>query len=79
MVELTTDIDSKVERGIKFWEEQAEKEQELNEKYSNTEKNNEIKMGQQQENQYNTNIVDTKESKKAIKVENKAAKRERIY
>jgi len=70
MVELTTDIDSKVERGIKFWEEQAEKEQELN---------NEIKMGQQQENQYNTDIVETKERKKAIKAENKAQKRERIY
>lgn len=70
MVELTTDIDSKIQKGIKFWEEQAEKEQEIN---------NEVKMGQQQENQYNTDIVETKERKKAIKVENKAQKRERIY
>lgn len=77
MVELTTDIDSKVERGIKFWEEQAQKEQEINMEY--TEKQNKIKMGQQQENQYNTDIVETKERKKAIKQENKAAKRERIY
>lgn len=88
MVELTTDIDTKVERGIKFWEEQAEKELELNEKYSNTENNitesnitgsNKVKMGQQQKNQYNTDIVETKERKKAIKTESQAKKRERIY
>lgn len=77
MVELTTDIDSKVERGMKFWEEQAQKEQEMNMEY--TEKSNEIKLGQQQKNQYNTDIVETKERKKAIKEENKATKRERIY
>lgn len=77
MVELTTDIDGKIEKGIKFWEEQAKKEQEINMKY--TEKQNEVKIGQQQENQYNTDIVETKERKKAIKEENKAAKRERIY
>ena len=73
MVELTTDIDTKIDRGIKFWEEQAEKQQELKEK------NQEIKMGQQQENQYNTDIKETKARKDAIKTENKNAKRERIY
>lgn len=77
MVELTTDIDSKIEKGIKFWEEQAEKEQKLNMEY--TEKANEVKIGQEQKNQYNTDIVETKERKKAIKEENKATKRERIY
>ena len=66
MVELTTDIDTKIERGLKFWEEQAEKQQEL-------------KIGQQQENQYNTDITETKERKDAIKAENENAKRERIY
>ena len=74
MVELTTDIDTKIDRGIKFWEEQAEKEQEIK-----SNQNNELKMGQQQENQYNTDIVETKERKDAIKTENANAKRERIY
>ena len=74
MVELTTDIDTKVERGIKFWEDFAKKEQEIA-----NEGDNEVKIGQQQENQYNTDIVETKERKKAIKTENKAKKRERIY
>lgn len=74
MVELTTDIDTKVERGIKFWQEQTEKEQEINNK-----EQAEVKMGQQQENQYNTDIVETKARKDAIKVENKNEKRERIY
>ena len=73
MVELTTDIDTKIERGIKFWQEQAEKEQEIKSS------NDEIKMGQQQENQYNTDIVETKERKKVIKTESNAKKRERIY
>ena len=77
MVELTTDIDSKVERGIKFWEEQAKKEIELNSTVDGGK--TEVKIGQQQKNQYNTDIVETKERKKAIKEENKAAKRERIY
>lgn len=74
MVELTTDIDTKVDRGIKFWQEQAEKEKEMNSK-----DNTEVKMGQQQENQYNTDIVETKERKDAIKAENANVKRERIY
>lgn len=74
MVELTTDIDTKIERGIKFWEEQTEKEQEINSRQQEK-----IKMGQQQENQYNTDIVETKARKDAIKTENKQAKRERIY
>lgn len=74
MVELTTDIDTKVDRGIKFWQEQAEKEQEMNSK-----KDAEVKLGQQQENQYSTDITETKERKDAIKAENANAKRERIY
>lgn len=74
MVELTTDIDTKIDRGIKFWQEQTEKEQEINSRQQEK-----IKMGQQQENQYNTDIVETKTRKDAIKVENKNEKRERIY
>lgn len=98
MVELTTDIDTKIERGIKFWEEQAEKEIDRNAQRfgdntgGNTTGNagggntNSVKPGskgtvekQQQENQYNTDITETKERKKLIKKENNASKRERIY
>lgn len=79
MVELTTDVDTKIERGIKFWEEQTKKEIELNNRNTDTGNKTEIKTGQQQKNQYNTDIVETKERKKAIKTEGNAEKRERIY
>lgn len=74
MVEITTDVDSKVERGTKYWEEFAKKEQELK-----NAGNGEVKMGQQQKNQYNTDIVETKTRKDAIKQENNQKKRERVY
>lgn len=77
MVELTTDVDTKVERGIKFWEEQARKEKEINS--IGNDKNDDIKIGQVQKNQYNTDITETKTRKDAIKEENKKEKRERIY
>ena len=73
IVEITTDIDSKIERGRKYWEEQAEKENELKKSESD------IKLGQEQKNQYNTNLVETKEKKKIIKEESKAEKQERVY
>ena len=38
-----------------------------------------VKMGQQQENQYNTDVVETKRRKDAIKAEQGNKKRERIY
>ena len=38
-----------------------------------------IKLGQEQKNQYNTNLVETKEKKKIIKEEKKAEKQERVY
>ena len=73
IVEITTDIDSKIERGRKYWEEQAEKENELKKSESD------IKLGQEQKNQYNTNLIETKEKKKIIKEESKAEKQERVY
>ena len=87
IVEITTDVDGKVERGLKFWEEYAEKQQDIMNKYNNQEKDgfngeassSSVKMGQQQENQYNTDIVETKRRKDAIKVEQGNKKRERIY
>lgn len=95
MVELTTDIDTKIERGIKYWDEQAEKELDRNaERFGGNAGGSTIsgvgtkiaKPGskgtiekQQQENQYNTDIKETKERKKLIKKENNAQKRERIY
>lgn len=74
MVELTTDVDTKVERGRKYWEEQAEKEAEIN-----ADKKDEVKLGQEQKNQYNSVIVETKERKDVIKKEQGKEKRERIY
>lgn len=81
MVELTTDIDTKIERGMKFWEEQAKKEQEINSANSvnNNVSTEDVKLGQEQKNQYNTDIVETKERKKIIKKESNAQKRGRIY
>ena len=87
IVEMTTDVDGKVERGLKFWEEQAEIQQEIMHKYSEQTKqgsngeasSSSAKMGQQQENQYNTNITETKKRKDAIKQEQGNKKRERIY
>ena len=80
MVEITTDVDGKVERGIKFWKEYEENQLETQQKYSNkSNANNNYKSGQQQENQYNTDIEETKKRKDAIKQEQGNAKRERIY
>lgn len=79
IVEITTDVDTKIDRGIKFWQEQAEKEKQLNEKNTETEDNEEIKTGQQQKNQYNTNETETKVTKDNIKAEKQAEKRERVY
>ena len=88
IVEITTDVDGKVERGLKFWEEYAEKQQEIQNMYKENENNvgsngeassSSAKMGQQQENQYNTDIAETKKRKDAIKSEQGNKKRERIY
>lgn len=86
IVEITTDVDGKVERGIKFWEEYAEKQLEMQNTYrsENQTKDGEassssVKVGQQQENQYNTDITETKRRKDAIKQEQGNKKRERIY
>lgn len=78
MVGITTDVDSKVERGIKFWQEQAELEQER--QLDADTKRNEISVNkQQQANQYNTTIAETKVTKENIKQETEAKKRERVY
>ena len=86
IVEITTDVDGKVERGLKFWEEYAEKQQEIQNKYKDNTGNvggeassSSFKVGQQQENQYNTDIAETKKRKDAIKLEQGNKKRERIY
>ena len=88
IVEITTDVDGKVERGLKFWEEYAEKQQDIMNKYRDTQNaegnggeasSSSAKMGQQQENQYNTDITETKRRKDAIKQEQSNKKRERIY
>ncbi|MEE1073216.1 MAG: phage portal protein [Cellulosilyticum sp.] len=73
MVDITTDVDAKVDRGIKYWEEQAEKAAELKEKEA------EKQMQQQQKNQYNTDLKETNVIKDNIKVEKKATKRERVH
>lgn len=84
IVEMTTDVEGKVERGIKYWEEYQEKQLEIQSKYTEENKEGEAasssnKAGQQQENQYNTNIKETKERKEIIKKEQGNKKRERIY
>lgn len=87
IVEMTTDVDGKVERGIKFWQEYAEEQLEIQQKYSNSQSvtkggeasSNSVKVGQQQKNQYNTDITETKTRKDAIKQEQGNKKRERIY
>jgi SPP1 family phage portal protein len=80
IVDVTTDADTKCEKGRIYWEEQAEKEAELNKRYSNTENTDtDVKTGQEQKNQYNTDITETKARKDSIKEEIKNSKRERIY
>lgn len=78
MVDITTDVDVKVERGKKYWDEQAEKENEINEMNKGNDVNSSMVSGQQQANQYNTNQEEVKASKDAIKEEKGAKKRERI-
>lgn len=90
MVGMTTDVDAKVERGKEYWEEQEQHNLELeveraeltqrntNNSSSNS-KNGKIIEKQEQKNQYNTDIKETKARKDAIKAENKAEKRQRIY
>lgn len=85
MVDLTNDVDMKIDRGIKFWEEQSKKSAEIASK--NTEEDNKntednAKTGlikQEQKNQYNTDTTETKLRKDSIKEETKANKRERVY
>lgn len=87
IVEMTTDVDGKVERGIKFWEEYAENQMKMQQTYttnniqtkSGEASSSSVKVGQQQENQYNTDITETKKRKDAIKTEQGNKKRERIY
>lgn len=80
MVGITTDIDAKVDRGIKFWREQAEIEKNINSgNGNNINSSSNIKIGQEQKNQYNTDITETKVTKDNIKEEQQKDKRERIY
>ena len=77
IVEITTDVDSKIDRGIKYWQEQAEIEKKLNSNAQET--TDDIKLGQEQKNQYNTDITEVKVAKDNIKQEKQASKRERVY
>ena len=81
IVEMTTDVDGKIERGKKYWEEQAKQQLEMESEYTKEKEaaSSSVKVGQQQENQYNTNITETKERKELIKKEQGNKKRERIY
>lgn len=92
MVGMTTDVDAKIERGKQYWQEQEqhnlELEQQRNEMKANSDsangntgsnKKGNLVEKQEQKNQYNTDIKETKARKDAIKQENKAQKRQRIY
>lgn len=81
IVEITTDVDSKVDRGIKYWQEKAEIEQEIANRNNtdNTTKDTKVNLGQEQKNQYNTDTEQVKVTKDNIKQEKQASKRERVY
>lgn len=98
MVGITTDVDAKIERGQKYWEEReqhnlelekqkqemsaeisAKKENGQNSGQNSGQKKTNINEKQEQKNQHNTNIAETKARKDAIKSESKGNKRERIY
>jgi hypothetical protein len=75
MVGMTTDVDSKIEKGKEYWREQEEHNLELEQKR----KDINIVEKQEQKNQFNTNIAETKARKDAIKQEQGKEKRGRIY
>ena len=79
MVGMTTDVDSKIENGRKYWEEQQEKQLEFQQRQKEMSADTGNVAQQQQKNQYNTDVKETKERKEAIKKENKSNKKERIY
>ena len=81
MVGMTTDVDSKIEKGKEYWREQEEHNLELEQKRKEMNGNTEGKVieKQEQKNQYNTNITETKTRKDAIKKEQGKEKRGRIY
>lgn len=74
IVDVTTDTDTKTKNGEEYWKARAEWEAELN-----TQMQNKIKTTQEQKNQYNTDITETKARKDVIKQESKGSRRERIY
>lgn len=84
MVGITTDVDAKIERGKEYWREVEDHNLELEQKKADinakkTENSNNITQKQEQKNQYNTNIKETKARKDILKQEKKKDKRERIY
>lgn len=81
MVGMTTDVDAKIENGRKYWEEQQEKQLEFQQRQKEMSAKTDEKLGinQEQKNQYNTDVKETKARKEVIKEENKANKKGRIY
>lgn len=92
MVEMTTDVEAKVEKGKKYWEEydqkklelelkRSEQQAEISEKRQNGNGSGKVKLqsGQEQKNQYNTDLAETKTRKDVIKQEQGKTKRGRIY
>lgn len=80
MVGITTDVDAKIERGKEYWREVEEHNLELEQRKA--EMNNQSKgivEKQEQKNQHNTQIQETKTRKDVIKKEQGKEKRGRIY
>ena len=81
MVGITTDVEAKIERGKEYWREVEEHNLELEQRKTdmNAEAKGSVVEKQEQKNQYNTDIKETKARKDSIKKEQGKEKRERIY
>ena len=83
MVGITTDVDAKIERGKEYWREveqhNLELEQQKAEMNAEIKKETGVVEKQEQKNQHNTDIKETKARKDAIKKEQGKEKRGRIY
>ena len=81
MVGITTDVEAKIERGKEYWREIEEHNLELEQRKAdmNAEAKGNVAQKQEQKNQHNTDIAETKTRKDVIKKEQGKEKRGRIY
>lgn len=81
IVGITTNVDEKIAKGKEYWREIEQHNLELEQKKSEMKTDNSkgLVQKQEQKNQYNTNIKETKARKDSIKKEQNKEKRERIY